>query len=226
MLDQRQKDILSMINPEQNSATEFHLINKKNLPQKKNRYEGYEYKPPSGFKTFLLVVFMLFVIGLVMFMPEVNTYVKKYLGKEDNPAANEITTGRLICKTTDSNNVFTYKHNYVFSYTDKKLDLLTYTKTTMGSEKEDSDLLNVRYKECQSLANHADGIEGVTVTCKLEESSVVETQIIDYKKYDREQMISAYVESGGNYPVYEAGEDIDLISQQMVAANYLCEKAK
>ena len=224
MIDQSRKDILSLISPKQQTE-EFHLINKKNLPQKKDRYAGYEYKPPSKFKIFLLVIFMLFIIGLVAFLPEVDSYVKRYLGMTTDPKSNEITTGRLICKTTDSNNVFNYNYDYVFAYTDKKLDLLTYTNTTKGS-KEDAELLETRYNECKVLSSHSDGIEGVTVTCELKESSVIEKQIIDYNKYDRDQMISAFVEAGGNYPDFELGADIDVISKRMVAANYLCEKSK
>lgn len=225
MVDQNHRDILSLINPQQKTE-EFHLINKKNLPKKKDRYAGYVYKPPSKFKRFLLVVFMIFIILLVIFLPEVDTYVKKYLGMTNEPGSNEITTGRLICKTTNNGNVFTYDYNYVFNYTDKKLDLLTYTNTAKGSATEDSELLDARYAECQELSRHADGIEGVTVTCELNPSSVVEKQVIDYNKYNRDEMITAFVEAGGNYPDFELGADIDKISKRMTASNYSCEKAK
>lgn len=221
----KKKDVLSLINP-QEKTEEFHLINKKDLPKKKNRYEGYEYKPPSKLKIFLLVIFLIFIGAVVMFMPEIYSYVQIYIFSQTPEESTDITTGNLICKQTQNSTVFTYTRKAVFAYTDNKLDLLTFTITTKGSATEDSAAINDVYEKCKVLSTHAEEISGLSVRCDLKTDSVIEEEVIDYNKYNREQMISAFVEAGGTYPDYDLGDDIDAIQKEMLASNYDCEKAK
>ena len=79
------------------------------------------YKPPSKFKMFLLIVFFVLLIGFVIFLPEINDRIIKHKSGYQGEVNSEITTGKLNCVLTDNDDTLNYDYTSVFVFVDNKL---------------------------------------------------------------------------------------------------------
>lgn len=209
------------VNSEELNSTEVLQVD--NSSSTANSDEDYVYVPPSKFRYFLLIVFFFVLLGMIIFLPEITEIVNLKLF-ENNNVVEEIVDGTLECslkKTgTSLDTVFTAK----FSYTDLKLDKLTFTTTINGDSKLDYDVLNQDYNECLKLRDSAYSIDGVAISCDLASSSVITTEIVRYNIVDIMKATSAFSEAGGVFPEFESREDINKIEREMNASGYSCSK--
>ncbi len=186
--------------------------------------EKYDFKPVSKFKYFLMIVFFIFMFALVFFLPDITNYIniQKDLKAQEN--APVITTGLLTCRLDRTTDIFNISYTAQFSFTDSKLNKLSYVISTEGDYIVDSDQLDNLLSKCKLLQNEVDSLAGVKVSCNQSEGTVVETQEFTYSLIDKESINSAYIEAGGVYPEFENEQDIDVIEKNMSASGYKCER--
>ena len=179
---------------------------------------------PSGFLTFLLIVFFIFLIGFVFFLPDISEYMRVLKEKAN---ITEITNGKLICTNSRTTDKLNYDYTQTFEYTDKKLFKFTYKEEVKG-ESEDADDLNTIYNSCVKLEAVAGGIKGINISCQSLTNKIVKTETFSYSEIgnDNTKAKTAYVEGGGTYPEFKLDENIDDVEVSVKQAGYTCEKVK
>ena len=187
--------------------------------------EKYEAKPVSKVKYALMIIFFIFMFALVFFLPDITNYIniKKDLKAQENAPA--ITTGLLTCRLDRTTDIFNISYTAQFSFTDSKLNKLSYVTSTEGDAIVDSDQLDAVLSKCKLLQNEVDSLAGVRVSCNQSEGTVVETQDFTYSLINKESINSAYIEAGGVYPEFENEQNIDVIEKNMSASGYKCERS-
>ena len=182
------------------------------------------YTPPSKFKMFLLVVFLVGLIVFVLFLPDINTMVNKYkAGKQVNEI---ITTGTMNCSFKTHTAELDKEYVRVFDFTDSKLEKADYTITTKGDPSLDEATLTEMNKKCVGLEEEVDSLTGITVSCKYSDGKLVERQIFEFQAIDKEQIDAAFAEAGGEYPEFSYNQDISEVERTMLAAGYSCVRNK
>lgn len=181
-------------------------------------------KKTSNLKMYLSFIFLALLILMIVFLPEINTFVHDFFNKKEAENTPSITSGHLICtlETNDSN--FNYEYETDFSFKDSKLYKLTLTTKTVGDLNLDATDLSGLNASCQLLQFQTSKFDGVEVMCDLEGNTFTNTQTLDYKVLNREEVTTAYLEAGGIYPDYKYEENIDDIEKDMNAQNYSCAR--
>ena len=183
------------------------------------------YTPPSKGKTFALIVFFIFMIAFIVFLPNITTMVNKLkAGKE--PVEEKITTGKLICEYNTTTTNLDKDYRLVFEFSDNKLDTLSYNVTTKGDPTEDEKTLDELAERCNNLKDFTNSITGVTIGCDYSEGKLVEKQTFIYANIDDEKLTAAYSEAGGTNPQYTVGQDMDAIETSMNASGYSCKRER
>ena len=181
-------------------------------------------KKTSNLKMYLSFIFLALLILMIVFLPEINTFVHDFFNKKEAENTPSITSGHLICtlETNDSN--FNYEYETDFSFKDSKLYKLTLTTKTVGDLNLDATDLSGLNASCQLLQFQTSKFEGVEVMCDLEGNTFTNTQTLDYEILNRDEVTTAYLEAGGIYPDYKYEENIDDIEKDMNAQNYSCAR--
>ena len=182
------------------------------------------YTPPSKGKTVSLILFFVFLIAFVIFLPEITTMVNKLKSGEQENENVKITTGRLVCTNNTNTTNLDKDYKLTFGFTDNKLNQLDYLSTTKGDPTLDAETLDEMAERCKLLKQFTASIEGVNVTCDYSEGKLVEKQTFVYAELDEEKLTSAYSEAGGTNPQYTNGQDMDTIEKNMNASGYSCER--
>lgn len=190
-----------------------------------NSNDNYVYTPPSKYRYFLLIMFFFVLLGIIIFLPELTQIVNlKLSGGNNQPEV--IVDGTLECTLKKTGTSLDVVFNAKFNYTDEKLDKLTFTTTTNGDSKQDSELFNENYNKCQLLKDSMTNISGIAIRCDLNSSSVATVEIVNYNTVDLTKATSAFAEAGGTFPEFESREDINKIEREMNASGYTCNKYK
>ena len=181
-------------------------------------------KKTSNLKMYLSFIFLALLILMIVFLPEINTFVHDFFNKKEAENTPSITSGHLICtlETNDSN--FNYEYETDFSFKDSKLYKLTLTTKTVGDLNLDATDLSGLNASCQLLQFQTSKFDGVEVMCDLEGNTFINTQTLDYEILNRDEVTTAYLEAGGIYPDYKYEENIDDIEKDMNAQNYSCAR--
>ena len=181
-------------------------------------------KKTSNLKMYLSFIFLALLILMIVFLPEINTFVHDFFNKKEAENTPSITSGHLICtlETNDSN--FNYEYETDFSFKDSKLYKLTLTTKTVGDLNLDATDLSGLNASCQLLQFQTSKFDGVEVMCDLEGNTFTNTQTLDYEILNRDEVTTAYLEAGGIYPDYKYEENIDDIEKDMNAKNYSCAR--
>lgn len=182
------------------------------------------YTPPSKGKTVSLILFFIFLIAFVIFLPEITTMINKLRSGEQDNENVKITTGRLVCTNSTNTTNLDKDYKLTFGFTDNKLNKLDYLSTTKGDPTLDAETLDEMAERCKLLKQFTASIEGVNVTCDYSEGKLVEKQSFVYAELDEEKLTSAYTEAGGTNPQYTNGQDMDTIEKNMNASGYSCER--
>ena len=181
-------------------------------------------KKTSNLKMYLSFIFLALLILMIVFLPEINTFVHDFFNKKEAENTPSITSGHLICtlETNDSN--FNYEYETDFSFKDSKLYKLTLTTKTVGDLNLDATDLSGLNASCQLLQFQTSKFDGVEVICDLAGNTFTNTQTLDYEVLNRDEVTTAYLEAGGIYPDYKYEENIDDIEKDMNAQNYSCAR--
>ena len=182
------------------------------------------YTPPSKGKMVSLILFFIFLIAFIIFLPQITTMVNELKAGGQEAKEVKITTGRLICTYKTNTTNLDKEYKLTFGFTDNKLEKLEYNSTTKGDPTSDEETLDNLADKCKLLKQFTSSIEGVNVTCDYSEGKLFEKQSFVYADLDEEKLTAAYTEAGGTSPQYVNGQDMDYIEKNMNASGYSCER--
>ena len=185
-----------------------------------------DYKPPSKFKVFILVVFFILLIAFVFFLPEITSFVDKYRSGELNQSSEKIVNGKMKCSLSSQTDNLDKNYFITFSFSNNKLEKVQFSIATRGDINNDEEELDSLADACNKLSTTAKNISGITVKCNYSNGELVEEQSYDLKNINSDDLNAAYFEAGGNDPGYDFGQDMDVIESKMKASNYNCERSK
>jgi hypothetical protein len=179
---------------------------------------------PSGGLTFLLVLFFIFLIAFVFFLPDISEYMRVL---KENGNLNEITSGKLICTNSRTSDKLNFDYTQTFEYSDKKLYKYIYKEEVRGENEDKSELTNL-YNSCIKLEAVAGSIKGVNISCQSLANKFIRTETFSYSEIgeDSAKAKTAYVEGGGTYPEFKLDENIDDVEVSVKQAGYTCKKIK
>ena len=98
-----------------------------------------EYKPPSKFKTFLLIIFFIGLIAFIMFLPEIKDYLEEFQNRGKTEENVKITTGKLKCNKKTNTKTLDKDYDLVFHFKDNKLEKTEFSITTRGDATSDEE---------------------------------------------------------------------------------------
>lgn len=180
----------------------------------------------SPLKYIFTIILFIVLGGSIIFMPEINDYIKRMEFERNNATQEKIMTGFLKCEYSRSSENLDMNFSYKFSFDDNKFKKLTFISETRGDANLDAQELEGLNNECLTLKTVTEDIKGIAVDCNFTTDTVTKTQVLDYSEIDVQAAYSAYSEAGGVYPDYNYLEDMDKIEKNMKAAGYTCERIK
>lgn len=190
--------------------------------------ENYQPAPVSMPKRIMSIVFIIVLFLIVMFLPQINSYVLNIMNSKNNKAdTTDITSGTLRCTHDRIDDKYNISYSYDFSFTDSKLKKLSYVEATVGDALVDADDLKTKLDNCNNLKSLTDSLAGIRVICSLSNGTLTREQIFNYEDIDVSTVSSAYVEAGGEYPgEFQNDSNIDTIEKNMKTAGYSCERKR
>ncbi len=180
-------------------------------------------KKESNVKYILTGLFFVFLLAMVIFLPEVSALVNTIM----NPIPEEevITTGKLVCTINETTEKYTLKYSNTFTFTDTKIKSLNFVSATSGDKDLDKLELEEMNKECKNLSSIVEEYDGINVICNLDSGISTVEQSFNYENIDSELLSAAYTEIGGIYPQFWLDQSIDEVEKSMIASGYSCKRS-
>ncbi len=170
------------------------------------------------FKTFLLIVFFIFLLAFIMFLPNISEYLKN--GRIRATTDNQINSGTLSCTTDKDNDETTTSYEMDFKFKNKELITSTFNITT---ESEKEEIINSKYNECKNIEDSAKDLSGIDVSCTTSDNISTMIESYNYRLINTNKL-TKFTEAGGTYPEYQYKENIYDIKQKMIKAGYDCKE--
>ena len=194
--------------------------NAKSAPNNNNNKQ----KKESNFKYYMTFIFLALLILMVIFLPDISSFVSNYFASKNQETIPEITTGTLTCVMNTNDDKYDYYYEAKFNFKDSKMYRLTFSTTTKGDQRLDAIELSTMESSCNLLRQQTESLEGIDVSCSLSNGVYKNIQKLNYESIDEEKVTTAYLEAGGTYPNYKYEQDISDIEKEMKASNYTCER--
>lgn len=182
----------------------------------------------SGKKGSTLGLFILFggLLALIIFLPDIQAYITNQRYLKSQEVKEKITTGTLECTMDDSSETLDYDYTFNFGFSDNKLTRLKSITEIRGDVSLDEAELSKLKGECDLLESVTSGLNGVSVSCKLENGLLTKSQTFNFASIVVDDAITAYVEAGGSYPFYRNGDNVDEVERDLISSGYTCERTK
>ena len=181
-------------------------------------------KKESNFKYYMTAFLFIALILMVIFLPDISSFVSNYFAEKKAQEVPALTTGTLTCTLNTSDDRYDYYYQADFNFRDSQLYRLTYNTTIKGDQNLDAVELAEMEASCNLLKSQTANLDGITVSCSLSNGVVENEQVLSYENIDIELLTTAYLEAGGTYPNYRYQQNIDEIEKDMNASNYTCER--
>lgn len=206
------------------AQTNMHLQASKNVasntpkPEQTSSNEG----GPTTFKRVLAALLFISLLSMIYFLPEITSYINELKEKNNQQ---DISEGTLICSLKKTSENLDINIEAMFYFSNKQMYKLSYNTVSTGDKVEDATELKDLNDKCLLLKDEAGQLDGVTISCSLNNGVNSNKQILDYEKLDLNKVTSAYTEAGGIYPgEFKKSEDISKIESEMISNGYKCEK--
>lgn len=182
----------------------------------------------SGKKGSTIGLFILFggLLALIIFLPDIQAYITNQRYLKSQEVKEKITTGTLECTMDDSSETLDYDYTFNFGFSDNKLTRLKSITEIRGDVSLDEAELSKLKGECDLLESVTSGLNGVSVSCKLENGLLTKSQTFNFASIVVDDAITAYVEAGGSYPFYRNGDNVDEVERDLISSGYTCERTK
>lgn len=177
---------------------------------------------PTTFKRVLAILLFISLMAMIYFLPEITSYINELKEKNNQQ---DISDGTLICSLKKTSENLDINVEAMFYFSNKQMYKLSYNTVSTGDKVEDATELKALNDKCLLLKDEAGQLDGVTISCSLNNGVNSNKQILDYEKLDLNKVTSAYTEAGGIYPgEFKKSEDISKIESEMISNGYKCEK--
>ena len=134
-------------------------------------------------------------------------------------------SGTMTCTLTKDNtdNLSTI-YDTTFTYTKNKLKKTEQvTSYKLKDDATSTDTLDDSENECQNLKSVLTGVTGIDVSCAKTAVLQKTTQVIDYTKFNAEEITTNIAEYKGFYPEYQLDQSIADIRKNLEESGYSCQ---
>lgn len=180
----------------------------------------------SKFKTFGVIFIFILLFVLVLFLPQISSYMDSRKHKEpviQTKPKEEIYQTRScgIKKETEQvTNVikldFSYQNNSL------KKEQLTNVVTIPKANKE-TQILHEMQLACQKFKAEIEKNSGINQTCMLKDNTYTIVQKIDYSKLQDITVQKNIGELEGFYPEFSLNQDRKVIEKELTDIGYICK---
>ena len=175
--------------------------------------------------TVLLVLFIVFLFAFVYFLPEISQFIEDYKKQKSGVEDGSMKSGTMTCTLTkDNTDSLSTIYDTTFTYTKNKLKKTEQmTSYKLKDDATSTDTLDDSENECQNLKSALADVTGIDVSCAKTAVLQKTTQIIDYTKFNAEEITTNIAEYKGFYPEYQLDQSIAGIRKNLEEAGYSCQ---
>ena len=153
-------------------------------------------KKESNFKYYMTAFLFIALILMVIFLPDISSFVSNYFAEKRAQEVPALTTGTLTCTLNTSDDRYDYYYQADFNFRDSQLYRLTYNTTIKGDQNLDAVELAEMEASCNLLKSQTANLDGINVSCSLSNGVVENEQVLSYENIDVELLTTAYLKQG------------------------------
>ena len=177
------------------------------------------------FGRFILFLFIIFLFAFVYYLPEISQYIEDYKKAKSGIEDGSMKSGTMTCTLTKDNkdNLSTI-YETTFTYTKNKLKKTEQvTSYKLKDDATSTATLDKSENECQELKSALTGVSGIEVSCSKTAVLQKTTQVIDYTKFNVEEVTTNIAEYKGFYPEFQLDQSVAGIRKNLEDAGYSCQ---
>lgn len=177
------------------------------------------------FGRFILFLFIIFLFAFVYYLPEISQYIEDYKKAKSGIEDGSMKSGTMTCTLTKDNkdNLSTI-YETTFTYTKNKLKKAEQvTSYKLKDDATSTATLDDSENECQELKSALTGVSGIEVSCSKTAVLQKTTQVIDYTKFNAEEVTTNIAEYKGFYPEFQLDQSVAGIRKNLEDAGYSCQ---
>lgn len=170
------------------------------------------------FKYLLAFIFLIGMILLVIFLPQISEYLESRKKGGNTQTENTIQNGTLVCTKQSKSDTTDISHEMKLTFSNKKI---TYIKLNVETQSSDTKSLEEKKTKCDTASKIAEKINGLQSSCSLVDTVLTVIENYDLKQIDVNNL-TEYTAAGGTYPEFKFGKDIYDIQTTLVKEGYNC----
>lgn len=177
------------------------------------------------FGRFILFLFIIFLFAFVYYLPEISQYIEDYKKAKSGIEDGSMKSGTMTCTLTKDNkdNLSTI-YETTFTYTKNKLKKTEQvTSYKLKDDATSTATLDESEKECQELKSALTAVSGIDVSCSKTAVLQKTKQVIDYTKFNAEEVTTNIAEYKGFYPEFQLDQSVAGIRKNLEDAGYSCQ---
>ena len=217
------KEVVKEVKPKDDNSNKSKVKDQPNdgTPQK----EVVVKEKGGFFGRFILFLFIIFLFAFVYYLPEISQYVEDYKKAKSGIEDGSMKSGTMTCTLTKDNkdNLSTI-YETTFTYTKNKLKKTEQvTSYKLKDDATSTATLDESENECQELKSALTGVSGIDVSCSKTAVLQKTTQVIDYTKFNAEEVTTNIAEYKGFYPEFQLDQSVAGIRKNLEDAGYSCQ---
>lgn len=177
------------------------------------------------FGRFILFLFIIFLFAFVYYLPEISQYIEDYKKAKSGIEDGSMKSGTMTCTLTKDNkdNLSTI-YETTFTYTKNRLKKTEQvTSYKLKDDATSTAILDESENECQELKSALTGVSGIDVSCSKTAVLQKTKQVIDYTKFNAEEVTTNIAEYKGFYPEFQLDQSVAGIRKNLEDAGYSCQ---
>ena len=217
------KEVVKEVKPKDDNSNKSKVKDQPNdgTPQK----EVVVKEKGGFFGRFILFLFIIFLFAFVYYLPEISQYIEDYKKAKSGIEDGSMKSGTMTCTLTKDNkdNLSTI-YETTFTYTKNKLKKTEQvTSYKLKDDATSTATLDESENECQELKSALTGVSGIEVSCSKTAVLQKTTQVIDYTKFNVEEVTTNIAEYKGFYPEFQLDQSVAGIRKNLEDAGYSCQ---
>ena len=217
------KEVVKEVKPKDDNSNKGKV---KDQPNDATPQKEVVVKEKGGFfGRFILFLFIIFLFAFVYYLPEISQYIEDYKKAKSGIEDGSMKSGTMTCTLTKDNkdNLSTI-YETTFTYTKNKLKKTEQvTSYKLKDDATSTATLDESENECQELKSALTGVSGIEVSCSKTAVLQKTTQVIDYTKFNAEEVTTNIAEYKGFYPEFQLDQSVAGIRKNLEDAGYSCQ---
>ena len=217
------KEVVKEVKPKDDNSNKGKV---KDQPNNGTSQKEVVVKEKGGFfGRFILFLFIIFLFAFVYYLPEISQYIEDYKKAKSGIEDGSMKSGTMTCTLTKDNkdNLSTI-YETTFTYTKNKLKKTEQvTSYKLKDDATSTATLDESENECQELKSALTGVSGIDVSCSKTAVLQKTTQVINYTKFNAEEVTTNIAEYKGFYPEFQLDQSVAGIRKNLEDAGYSCQ---